>query len=316
MKRDLAVAVVAVIVIGATCYALAVTRPPLPPTPSHPFSTVEPRTAVNARVVMRVNGEVVTQSEFEAAYKQLPEQMQQQFASEPGKMAFAEQLIRLKLLEQEARRLGLERDPGIAAQLAADRTNILANAAAEKMVAVPTDQAVQKFYAENKGRFESVDLSHIVIAYAGGSIPPRKGAPLTQERALKKAQAIHRQLEAGADFAATARKESDDSASGQLGGALGSIGRGMLPPELEGPVFDVPVGKFSEPIVSRFGIHIFKVNSRGSAPLEQLRAGISQRVRQQNMMDRVEVLRRTAKIDLDPKFFPDAKNWRGGKRSS
>ena len=37
--------------------------------------------------------------------------------------------------------------------------------------------------------------------------------------------------------------------------------------------------------------------------LEQLRGGIAQRVRQQKLVDRVEALRRAAKVDFDPKFF-------------
>ena len=75
-------------------------------------------------VVMRVNDEPVTESEFQAAYAQLPEEVQRQYASEPGKQAFAEQIVRLKMLEQEGRKLGVEKDPRVAGQLAADRTNI------------------------------------------------------------------------------------------------------------------------------------------------------------------------------------------------
>jgi hypothetical protein len=243
--------------------------------------------------------------------------MQQQFANEPGKMAFAEQLVRMKLLEQEGNRLGVEQDPKVAGVLAAQRTDVMADATAEKLVAQPTEEAVRKFYAENKDKFETIDLSHILIAYAGGTVPPRGGgsAP-SQSDAMRKAFAAYGELKNGADFAATARKYSDDVASLRQGGKLGPVARGMLPQELDARVFPLPAGQFSGPIPSRLGIHIFRVNSRSTRPLEQVRAVVVQRVRQQNMFDRVEILRRNAKIDFDEKFFPEARKWPGAKKPS
>src|SRR5439155_5902588 len=104
----------------------------------------------------------------------------------------------------------------------------------------------------------------------------------------------------------------------QQGGELGRFARGMLPPELESKVWALEPGKISDPIPTPLGVHIFRMNARAPQPMEQVRASISQHVRQQNMFDRVELLRRNSKIDLDPKFFPDAKNWQRspGKRPS
>ncbi len=317
VKKDLAIALVAIVLVSAICYGLAISRPPFKPTPSEPFSTASVGLAVNEKIVMRINGEPVTEREFEAAYRELPEETQRQYASEPGKMAFAEQLVRLKLLEQEARRRGIDRDPKIAAQLSADRLNILASAAAERLVAPPTEEAIKNFYAENKNRFATVDVSHILIAYAGGAVPPRGGGAAPSEvEATNKALAIYAQLRAGADFATVARKVSDDTATADRGGAFGGLSPGMLPQELEARVFNIPTGQFSGPIPSRFGVHIFKVNSRGTRSLAQLHAGIAQRVRQQNMYDRVELLRRNANVQFDDKFFPEAKKWPSGRKPS
>src|SRR4051794_19106850 len=101
VKRDASIAVISILVIGAVCFGLNSMRPPFQPRPSQPFSTapVGP-TIAKGTIVMRVNGEPVTENEFEAAFAQMPDEMKQQFASEPGKQAFAEQYIRIKLLEQ------------------------------------------------------------------------------------------------------------------------------------------------------------------------------------------------------------------------
>ncbi len=256
---------------------------------------------------MRVNGQPVTEAEFLAFYHQLPEDLQQQYANEPGKMLVAEQTIRLKLLEQEARRLGIEREPAVAAQLEASDANILANAAAEKLIAMPNDQAVQEFYAKNKARFESANVSHILIAYQTGTLPPRSGRAPALDEAKKKASAIYGQLKAGADFTAMARKVSDDPQSAKTGGQMGQISHGMLPPELDAQIFAAKVGEITPPTVSPYGIHIFKVNGRSTQSLDQLRAGISQRVRQEKLRDRVEMLRKSAHVDFDPTFFPSTK---------
>jgi len=317
LKKDLAISVIAILVVAAVCYGLAAVRPPFQPTPSHPFSTAAVGQRPTGHVVMRVNGEPVTEEEFEAAFRLMPEQTQRQFSNEPGKTAFAEQLIRMKLLEQEARRLNLDSDPKVAGLLAAQRTDLLADAAAEKLVAQPTDEAVKKSYAENKNQFEVLNLSHILVAYAGGAVPPRGGAPApSQTEAINKALAIYAELAKGADFAVEARKYSDDVASARHGGVVGPVAPGMLPRELEARVFQIPPGQFSSPIPSQFGVHIFKVNSRNTRPLAQVRAQVSQHVRQQNMFDRVEILRKNAKVDFDEKFFPQAKKWPGGKNPS
>jgi len=299
-KRDAAIGITSAVVAGALCYALAVMRPQLPAKLSHPFSSTPPTetstTAApgGAKVVMHVNGQSVTEQEFMTIYRQLPEDMQRQYASETGKMMLAEQTIRIKLLEQEARRLGLEREPNVAAQLEADQSNILANAAAEKLIPTPNEQAVQEFYSKNKGRFDSADVSHILIAYAGGTIPPRSGKAPPLEAAKQKANDVYQQLKAGGDFAAIARKISDDGQTAKAGGQMGVISRGMLPPPLDDQIFAANKGDITPPTVTQFGIHIFKVTGRATQSIDQLRTGIAQRVRQEKLRDRVESLRKAA----------------------
>jgi parvulin-like peptidyl-prolyl isomerase len=104
-------------------------------------------------------------------------------------------------------------------------------------------------------------------------------------------------------------------ATAERGGELGTFGRGTLPPELEQRVFTLKEGEISDPMPSRFGVHIFRVGKRGTQAIEQVRPAIARRVQQQNTLDRIEVLRKQAKVDFDPKFFPD-KAPRPTKKSS
>src|SRR6185436_15496387 len=131
-----------IILIFALAFGISAKRVPVAMRPTHPFSMDE-RTATIptaegapvGHVIMRVNGEPITEEEFSAAFASLPQELQQQFNSEQGKQAFAEQIVRLKLLEQEGRRMHLDNDARVAGQLSAGRLDILASAAAQKLVA-------------------------------------------------------------------------------------------------------------------------------------------------------------------------------------
>src|SRR5262249_11747882 len=209
-------------------------------------------------------------------------------------------------LEQEAQRLGLDRDPKVAGVISSERMNILASAAAQKLVVQPTEQAIRSYYDSNKNAFQSVDVSHILVAYAGGMAPARPGhTAAPQAQAMAMAQAMVRQIRAGTNFAQMAIQYSDDVGSIERGGDIGTFARGQLPPELDGRVFALRDGQVSDPFPSRIGVHIFLVRKHGTMPMERVHNGIAQKVRNQNMLDGIEVLRKAAKIDFDPKFFPD-----------
>src|SRR5689334_12095705 len=115
MKRDAAIAIAVILIVTGVTYGLAIIKPNLPPIASHPFSTAAVGEQPSGHVIIRVNGEPVTEEEFAAVFQQLPEETQRQFASPAGKDAFAEQMIRYKLLEQEAHRLGVDRDARVSA---------------------------------------------------------------------------------------------------------------------------------------------------------------------------------------------------------
>jgi hypothetical protein len=311
LKRDLTIAVIAMLVVGALCFAISQTRPQFQPKHSKPIELpLGAGKAPEDHVVMRVNGTPVTEAEFELAFRALPEEMQRQFSSVPGKQAFAEQYVRMKLLEQEGEKLGVDKDPRIKSQLAAERTNLVGGAAFQKVVKPPTDEAAHRYYAEHKKQFESVELSHIVIAYQGGMLPPKNGGtPPPEQAAAQKALEVSMRARQGADFAALARQFSDDPASADTGGLLGPVSHGMLPRDIEPQVFKLQPGQVSGPIESRYGIHVFKLGARTPTPFEKVRTLVLQQLQQQNAYDRVERLHAAAKIEFDPIYFPEAKTW-------
>jgi len=315
VKKDISIALIAILILFAAMWGVAQVRGPVTLRPSHPFvagesSAAGPAVAAPAgKVVMRVNGEPVTEDEFVAAFSTIPPQLQQQYASPQGKQEFAEQLVRMKVLEQEAVKRGLDKDPKVQGQIATDRGQALANAALMQIASKPTDQQIKEFYEKNNARMQTLDLYGVVIAFAGGAIPPKSGQPLTQEQALAKAAQVAQEMQKGVPVAQLAKQYSDDTASAARGGFIGAVGAGALPEELEQRVMAMRPGEIVGPLPSRFGVWVFKAGERKVQPLTpDLKAQIEQAVRQQVTMQKVEQLRKFAKVDFDPQYFPPARN--------
>jgi peptidyl-prolyl cis-trans isomerase C len=309
MKRDLPLSVIAVAAALAICFGLAKMRPDYAPTKSQPFSLdkAAPNPAAkpapgSGHVIMRVNGEPVTEREFQTYLSGAPEQMQQMLGSAQGRRVMADQIVKLKALEQKAREMGLDRDPELTSRLDAERSNMLANAALRKLVG-NDEQRLREAYEKNKTQMETVDLSHILIAYQGGQAPARGGNAPSREQAMQKANAIEMALQKGAPFAAIARQASDDTASAERGGELGPIGRDALPPEIGNAVFALKPGEVSKPVMSQYGIHIFKAGKRQSPSFEQVKPMLQQQMQQQLIGETVDKLAKGANVYLDPSFF-------------
>jgi hypothetical protein len=80
--------------------------------------------------------------------------------------------------------------------------------------------------------------------------------------ALARAQALRDEVAKGAKFDDVARRASDDTVSGVLGGDLGSGGRGRFIKEFDDAAYRLQPGQLSAPVRTSFGWHIIKVDSR------------------------------------------------------
>lgn len=90
----------------------------------------------------------------------------------------------------------------------------------------------------------------------------RPSAQMSREQAVTQLQEVRQQILAGrVSFARAAQALSQD-ASAQQGGDLGWVGPGQFVPEFEQVMNRLPLNQVSEPLVSRFGVHILEVTER------------------------------------------------------
>lgn len=117
--------------------------------------------------------------------------------------------------------------------------------------------AVSKIIAK-KNTTETVDASHILIAYKG-AMSADTTVSLTKEEAKEKAEALLKQAQGGADFAALATENTNDSGSKATGGKYPNIQKGQMVPTFDQYIFNNPIGKLGI-VESDFGFHVLKVD--------------------------------------------------------
>jgi peptidyl-prolyl cis-trans isomerase SurA len=121
-------------------------------------------------------------------------------------------------------------------------------------VAPPTEKEVLAFYASHKDSIppepEKAEVSWIVIV-------PKPGTA-AKTAAINRYNQVMAKLKAKGDFAALAKKYSQDPGSAANGGDLGWFGRNQMVPEFEKACFEGKVGQVTE-TDTRYGRHIIKV---------------------------------------------------------
>lgn len=95
----------------------------------------------------------------------------------------------------------------------------------------------------------------------------RVSAQLSEAAARDKLNEFKRRIVAGqADFAALARDNSQDGSAAE-GGDLGWANPGMFVPEFEEVMNRLATGQISDPLVSRFGVHLIQLTERRNVAL-------------------------------------------------
>jgi peptidyl-prolyl cis-trans isomerase D len=119
------------------------------------------------------------------------------------------------------------------------------------------DSEVEHYYQDHTQDFDRravAYLSYVVVP----QIPIASDSAAARQRALD----LRQEIVKGGDFAEIAKRESADTVSGARGGDLGEAKKGAFVPEFEHAALALSPGQTSQPVLSPFGYHIIKLESK------------------------------------------------------
>ena len=116
---------------------------------------------------------------------------------------------------------------------------------------------VAAYYQENAADYEHPDQVKLEYAYF-----PKVPSAADSLEIKEEISRLRQEIEAGKDFAELAGVVSDDEGSAAQGGDLGFFARGQMVAPFEEAAFALAPGELSEPVQTRYGWHLIKVEER------------------------------------------------------
>lgn len=260
-------------------------------TACHPQSSVPGKTSP---AVATVNGVPITRQFYDAYIKMISGgRTASQLTAEQRGMVL-DGLIRAEVVAQEAVKQGLDKQPHTRAMLELTRLNVLEQALSDKYLtgAEPTDEQLQSIYDQQLAKFPTLEYHarHILV------------------KTQSEAQKIIRELDRdhGRNFAALAKKDSQDPGSARNGGDLGWFPLSRMVPSFSAALKALKVGQITQtPVHTRYGWHVIQL--LGTRPMhapsfEQVKTRLKRAVENKKFGEYTTSLVKKAKVEtfLDP----------------
>jgi peptidyl-prolyl cis-trans isomerase C len=191
-----------------------------------------------------------------------------------------DQMINMQLIATQAEKDGLDKDPDVATRIALLRTQILADAAAQKYVKSnePSDQELHAAYdaATDKTEYHA---SHILV--------PTK----------EKADQLIKKIKGGAKFEDVAKSDSTDNSKAN-GGDLGWFTTARMVKPFGDAVKGLKKGEMTtDPVQTQYGWHIIKLQDTRDAPFDQMKGQLTNGIMQTKFQVYIDGLKKNAKIE-------------------
>ncbi len=214
--------------------------------PSVPASAENP-------VLAKVNGQEITKADVQDTLKNMPENFKQ-FPDDVLQQIAVDQMIGERVIDAKLSGAGLESDAEVQKELANAQKQIVRSIFIEREVkkAMTEDRLKTAYddYIKSFPKVEEVKAAHILLS----------------KDDEKKAQALVKELDGGADFAKLAKENSLDG-SAENGGDLGYFTNTEVVPECAKAAFETKPGSYTKkPVKTDFGFHIIKVEDKRQRP--------------------------------------------------
>jgi peptidyl-prolyl cis-trans isomerase C len=201
--------------------------------------------------------------------------------------AIREDMISLEVLAQEAKKMGLDKDPEVIQQTELAGQSVLVSAFVQdyaKKHQISEDQLKQEYdkLKVNLGD-KQYKARHILV------------------KTEDEAKAVIAQLGKKGKFDKIAKEKSKDAGSAEHGGELDWAVPSNFVPPFASALLKLKKGEYTkEPVESQFGWHVIKlddVRDLKVPPFEEVKPQIQQRLQQQSIQEYIADLRSKAKIE-------------------
>ena len=243
------------------------------------------------KVLAKVNGKEIFQSDFDALLQSIGPQRAMQFQSPEGQKQLLDELVHQELFLIDGIENKIEDTDEFKVELEFVKENMIKQMMIRNVLSSVSvaDEEIEAFYKENAQMYkqaEAVEASHILV---------------DEE---EKAKNILKELEDGKIFE-DAAKEHSSCPSAQNGGGLGEFTRGKMVPEFENVAFGLAVDEISGVVLTQFGFHIIKVTSKKEAEQsslkdakEQIRETVLLKKQQEKYLLKIEEIKSNVNVEI------------------
>lgn len=246
-----------------------------------------PATNSDKDIAATVNGSPISQKELELILKQ-----QRGMPDTPETRKMIIENIALQMIAaQEAVKKGLDKAPDTLTELEMAKQSVLAQA-----------------YVQNFMKNDAVTDAQLTAEYdklkaqsSGNQYKARHILVKTEDEAKAIIAKLNKDVKS---FDSLAKKQSLDPGSKSKGGDLGWFDPQSMVPEFSAATAKLEKGKFTEtPVKTQFGYHVIilddtRANTANLPPLDQVKAGLTQQLQQQNLKKMLDDMKAKAKIEI------------------
>ena len=235
---------------------------------------------VDDPVVMKINGQPVSRSEFEYSFNK---NNSEGVIDKKSVDEYVDLFVNYKLKVEAAKEARLDTLKSFLNEFAGYRDQQIRPA---MIIDADIEAEARRIYEETRSRIDGnggmTKPAHILV------MVKQKADEAQQKAAKERIDSIYNALQNGADFAELAKKCSDDKGTAANGGELQWIAKGMTLKEFEDAAWALEKGQMSKPVLSPAGWHIILLKDKGNFfDYDSQRADIVRYIEQRGLREKI-----------------------------
>ena len=235
---------------------------------------------VDDPVVMKINGQPVSRSEFEYSFNK---NNSEGVIDKKSVDEYVDLFVNYKLKVEAAKEARLDTLKSFLNEFAGYRDQQIRPA---MITDADIEAEARRIYEETRSRIDGnggmTKPAHILV------MVKQKADEAQQKAAKERIDSIYNALQNGADFAELAKKCSDDKGTAANGGELQWIAKGMTLKEFEDAAWALEKGQMSKPVLSPAGWHVILLKDKGNFfDYDSQRADIVRYIEQRGLREKI-----------------------------